>query len=70
MLTDFSIFEDFVYEKKLISGQWTKVWTPIIPTDGDFSENGKPAIRAFLYSEDCKNEGKSASVLADPKSMF
>src|SRR5262249_18214666 len=33
ILTDFSIFEDYVYQKKLVSGRWTKVWVPIVPTD-------------------------------------
>src|SRR5262245_7789406 len=31
VLKDFSIFEDYVYKKKMISGRWTKVWVPIVP---------------------------------------
>ncbi len=52
ILKDYSIFEDYVYQKKLISGRWSKVWVPIIPSDGDEKVLGKPAaIRAFLFSE-------------------
>ncbi|HWG46827.1 MAG TPA: hypothetical protein VN688_28955 [Gemmataceae bacterium] len=52
ILTDFSIFEDYVYQKKRLSGKWTKVWVPIIPTDEETAGVDSPAIRAFLFSED------------------
>lgn len=57
ILTDFSLFEEYVYQKKRLSGKWTKVWVPIIPTDGDEDAAGKSAaIRAFIYSEDVGSE--------------
>lgn len=57
ILTDFSIFEDYVYQKKLLSGRWTKVWVPIVPSDADEPVPGKPpAIRAFLFSQNIGND--------------
>lgn len=57
ILKDFSIFEDYVYQRKLVSGRWTKVWVPIVPTDGDEADAAKPAaIRAFLFSADVGND--------------
>lgn len=54
ILKDFSIFEDYVYEKRF--GEWKRVWVPIIPTGSDDVALSKRAIRAFLYSEDLRND--------------
>ncbi len=68
ILKDFSIFEDYVYEKKLVSGRWTKVWVPIIPTDGDEADANKPAaIRAFLFSEDVGSDKEVRQRFGRPK---
>ncbi len=57
ILKDFSIFEGYIYEKKRLSGKWTKVWIPIIPTDDDENASGKPAaIRAFVFSKHVGSE--------------
>jgi hypothetical protein len=53
ILTNFNIFEDYIYQRKLVSGKWTKVWVPIVPVDENADGTGtSPAIHAFLYSED------------------
>jgi hypothetical protein len=52
MLKDFALVEDYIYQKKLLSGRWTKVWVPIVPASPDKDVSGKPAaIHAFFYSE-------------------
>lgn len=57
VLKDFSLFDEYVTQKKRLAQRWTKVWVPIIPTDGDEGAAGQPAaIRAFLYSENVGSE--------------
>jgi hypothetical protein len=68
ILKDFSIFEDYVYQKKLVSGRWTKVWVPIIPSDGDEDASNKPpAIHAFLFSEKLGNDKEVRQQFDRPK---
>jgi hypothetical protein len=68
ILKDFSIFEDYVYQKKLVSGRWTKVWVPIVPTDGDEAGTGRSAaIHAFLFSEDVGSEKEVRQRFDRPK---
>ena len=68
ILTDFSLFEDYIYEKKALSGDWTKVWVPIVPANGDEKASGKPAaIRAFLFSEDIHSDAEVRQRFDRPK---
>jgi hypothetical protein len=68
ILKDYSIFEDYVYKKKMISGRWTKVWVPIVPKDDDETNTDeKAAIHVFLYSEDVANEGEARQRFSKPR---
>ena len=68
ILKDFTIFEDYIYQKKLLSGKWPKVWIPIIPTGGDDQGAGKPAaIKAFLFGEDIAGDQEVRRRFARPK---
>ena len=68
ILKDFSIFEGYVYQKKMISGRWTKVWVPIVPKDDDQADGDqKAAIHVFLYSEDVANEAEARRRFSKPK---
>lgn len=67
ILTDFAIFEDYVYEKK-ITGRWTKVWVPIIPTNENDPDASKPAaIRAFIFSEEVGSDEEVRRQFDRPK---
>jgi hypothetical protein len=68
ILKDFSIFEDYVVQKKLVGGRWTKVWVPIIPSDGDEAEPEKPAaIHAFIFSQDVGSDREVRQRFDRPK---
>jgi len=68
VLTDFSIFDDYIYRKNLVGGTWTKVWVPILPSVGSTAGDKEPAaIRAFLYSEDIQNEAQVRQRFDRPK---
>jgi len=67
ILTDFSIFEDYICQKKMISGRWTKVWVPIVPKDDDTEGDQKAAIHVFMYSENVTNEAEARLRFSKPK---
>ena len=67
ILTNFTIFNDYIYRKQLLTGEWKKVWVPIIPLDANEKESRKPAIHAFLYSENIKDEGELRARFDRPK---
>jgi hypothetical protein len=67
ILTDFSIFEDYICQKKMISGRWTKVWVPIVPKDDDADGDQTAAIHIFLYSENVANEAEARQRFSKPK---
>lgn len=67
ILKDFTILDDFFGKKKL-TGRWTKVWVPIVPSDADEDLSGKPAaIRAFLFSETPGNDNEIRNRFNRPK---
>ncbi len=65
ILKDFSIFEDYVYEKRF--GEWKRVWVPIVPAGGDDLVSSKLAIRAFLYSEELRSDKEVRQRFGKPK---
>jgi len=67
ILTDFSIFEDYICQKKMISGRWTKVWVPIVPKDDNTEGDEKAAIHVFMYSENVANEAEARLRFSKPK---
>ncbi len=68
ILKDFSIFEGYVYQQKLISRRWTKVWVPIVPNDDDETNaNQESAIHVFLYSEDIANDREARQRFGKPR---
>jgi hypothetical protein len=67
VLKDFTIFDDYVGKKKL-TGRWTKVWVPIVPTDADEDSSGRPAaIRAFLFCEEGGSDNEIRQRFGRPK---
>src|SRR5260370_28537212 len=57
MLADFDICDDFIYQTRRRSNQWTKVWVPIVQsTQGDTIGDQSAAVDAFLYSDAVGNE--------------
>jgi len=59
ILTDYEIFNDYIYRKRLLGRVWQKVWIPIVPSDEDGDEtavDSNPAIHVFLYGEDVEGE--------------
>jgi hypothetical protein len=72
ILSDFQLCENWVYEKKTMVGvavgEWTKVWVPIVPTNGAANAfanfQNRTNVRALILSTRVHNENEVVPVLA------
>jgi hypothetical protein len=68
IVKDFVICEDYVVEKKLASGAWTKVWVPIVPADEPEPKAGdkEATVYVFIFSDNITNEQQVSQRLGRP----